>query len=242
MLQKIHLIPKFSDIIVLHGLCVIEGVYHIFFLYSKDTKKRWGHFSTKDFLHYNFSSGEAEGVICKPCNRYFFANTTGEKLMMELIKSPQSKRKCFFSLPKKVVFDGETMLQYPAPQLSELRQYRRNVKLKPGENADTFGGVFEAILTFTEDNYEILLRDDITIRCENNSISVTHQGLCQSFNSEDSKHLHIFSDISSVEIFTGGNVLSVPAFPNEKGTVTVLCGECRAEIYNLKNIEVSFLN
>lgn len=239
MQQKIHLSLKEGEIIDLYGLSLIDGVYHIFFLYkTASLSKQWGHFSTKDFLEYKFSSGEANIIGYKTGSTHFFANTVGETLMLELIKPPDKARQSFFSLPKKVSINQETMLQYPPDQLSELREYKRALKIRSGESADTFGAVFEIILTFSQSSYYVLLRDDVSLKCEEGSFTIQYGNLKQSFDAEDFKTVHVFSDTSSVEIFVGGKVLSLPTRKNEKGTVTVLLGECRAEIYKLKSISV----
>lgn len=239
MRQEIHLAIESGEIIDLYGLSLIDGVYHIFFLYkTKDMSKQWGHFSTKDFLEYKFTSGNANIIGYKAGNTHFFANTAGQSMIMELIKPPGKSRKSFFSLPKNTVIQDEIMLQYPPEQLNELREYKRALKINNGETADTFGAVFEVVLNFSENNYAFLLRNDVTVECENGSFTVQYENLKQSFDAADFKTVHVFSDTESVEIFVGGKVLSIPTKPNEKGTVTVLCGECRAEIYKLKSISV----
>ena len=146
---KIHLSCDRGEIIDLYGLYIIDGVYHIFCLYKTDSQtKKWGHFSTKDFLEYKFSCGDADITEYKPNNARFFANTVGETITMELIKPPTKSRKSFFSLPKRVITENETVLVYPLTHLTELREYKRMVMIKEGESADTFGSVFEGIFTF----------------------------------------------------------------------------------------------
>ena len=237
--QKMHLSLENGEIIDLYGLSIIDGVYHIFFLYKTEFQgKQWGHFATKDFQEYKFSSGKAEIIGYKTGNTHFFANTVGELLLLELIKPPGKGRRSFFSLPKKVVIHNEEMLRYPAQQLKELREYKRSVKLCEGESADTFGAVFEAKLTFAENIYRLRLRDDVTVEGENGSITVQYGNLKQSLEVDDIRTIHVFSDVASLEIFVGGKVLSLPTDKNENGTVTILSGECRAEIYKLKSINV----
>lgn len=239
MHQEIHLPNKYGEIIDLYGLSLIDGVYHIFFLYKTDSEnKRWGHFATKDFLEYKFSSGKADIIGYKPGNTHFFANTCGETLMLELIKPPDKARKSFLSLPKTVVIAEDEPLKYPPKQLHELREYKRALRLHENESADTFGVVFEAVLTFGDDTYSLKLRDDVLIECDNGCFTVEYDTLKQSFETEDFKSIHVFSDTESVEIFAGGKALSLPTAHNEKGTVTVLRGQCRAEIYKLKSIKV----
>lgn len=239
MYQEIHLSIESGEIIDLYGLSLIDGVYHIFFLYKTDSEnKKWGHFATKDFLEYKFSSGKADIIGYKTGSTHFFANTVGETLMLELIKPPGKARKSFLSLPKKTVITQEELLKYPPEQLHELREYKRGVKLHEGESADTFGAVFEAVLTFSGDVYALRLRSDVLIECENGSFTVEYDALKQSFDAEDFRKIHVFSDTASVEIFVGGKVLSLPTEHDEKGTVTVLRGQCRAEIYKLKSIKV----
>lgn len=235
----IHLTCDFGEIIDLYGLSIIDGVYHIFFLYKTDSHiKKWGHFKTNDFLEYKFTSGNADIIGYKTGNTHFFANTQGETLMMELIKPPGKSRKSFFSLPKRIIIENEAMLQYPPLHLNELREYKRALTLKRGESADTFGAVFETILSFSENCFSFLLRDDITVKCDNGSFTVEYDKLKQSFEVNDFKTVHIFSDSASVEIFTGGKSLSLPLEKNENGTVTILSGQCRAEIYKLKSIRI----
>lgn len=239
MAQGIHLSCDFGEIIDLYGLSIIDGVYHIFFLYKTDShNKKWGHFKTEDFLEYKFTSGNADIIGYKTGNTHFFANTEGETLMMELIKPPSKSRKSFFSLPKRVLIENEVMLQYPPVHLNELREYKRAVIIKEGEIADTFGATFETVLSFSENNYAFLLRDDISIECDNGSFTIEYDKLKQSFDANDFKTVHIFSDSASVEIFVGGKSLSLPVEKNEKGTVTILRGKCRAEIYKLKSIRI----
>lgn len=72
MRQEIHLSSVAGEIIDLYGLSLIDGVYHIFFLYKTDSgNKRWGHFATKDFLEYKFTSGEANIIGYKTGNTHF---------------------------------------------------------------------------------------------------------------------------------------------------------------------------
>ena len=237
MHQEIHLSLDFGEIIDLYGLSLIDGVYHIFFLYKNDRQmKQWGHFATKDFLEYKFTTGKADIIGYKTGNTHFFANTNGETLMMELIKPPSQSRRSFFSLPKKVVVNQEEMLKFPAPNLHELREYRRTVQLREGESADTFGAVFEAVMTFPEDIYSLCLGNSILLKCHGGDFIIEHDKFKQSFNAEDFKTIHLFSDTASIEIFVGGRVLSLPVIQDEKGTVRILSGNCRADIYKLKSI------
>lgn len=239
MKQQIHLSSEFGEIIDLYSLCVIDGTYHIFILYKTDSEnKKWGHFSTKDFLQYKFLSGKADIIGHKPCTTHFFANTEDKTLMLELIKTPGKKAHTFLSLPREVIIRDEELLKYPPENLHDLREYKRKVNLQNGENSDTFGCIFEAILNFSETDYTIKLRDDILVDCESGNFTVTYNGLSQNFEAEDCKKVHVFSDNFSVEIFVGGKVLSLPTEYNVKGTVAVLKGQCRAEIYKLKSINV----
>lgn len=240
MNQKIHLSINTGEIIDLYGLSIIEDNYHIFFLYKENNgNKMWGHFDTKDFIEYSFSCGKADIVNYKTGNTHYFANTRGETLMLELIKSPEKAGKTFLSLPRNVFIDDEILYKTPYNMLHELREYKRSVTLYPGESADTFGSVFEAILEFNENSYSIGLRNNISITCEDGNFTITHNNLTQSFETSDFRKVHIFSDSVSLEIFAGGNAVSFPAEYNEKGTFTVLNGQCRAEIYKLKSITIS---
>lgn len=239
MSQKIHLSSEWGEIIDLYGLSLIEGIYHIFFLYKTDSgDKKWGHFSTKDFLEYKFSSGKANIIEYKTGNTHFFANTEGKTLVLELIKPPEKSRRSFLSLPRETIIESEELLKYPSKVLYELREYKRSVKLCEGESTDTFGGVFEAVLSFSQKIYSLKIREDILIKCEEGSFTVEYDKLRQSFETEDFKTVHIFSDTESLEIFVGGKAVSLPVKYDEKGTVTVLTGQCRAEIYKLKSIKV----
>ncbi|SDH41037.1 beta-fructofuranosidase [Pseudobutyrivibrio sp. 49] len=62
---RFHLFPISGWLNDPNGLCQLDGVHHIFFQYSPDEpkggEKDWGHFSTKDFINYEFS-----GVFMKP--------------------------------------------------------------------------------------------------------------------------------------------------------------------------------
>ncbi len=239
MRQEIHLSLDDEEIIDIYGLSFIDGIYHIFFLYKTDyADKRWGHFSTKNFLEYKFSSGKADIIGYKTGNTHFFANTNGQSLMMELIKPPGKSRKAFLSLPRKTIVSDEELLKYPPDELHELREYKRDIKLCEGEVADTFGGVFEGIFSFPDKVYSLKIRDDILIKCDNGSFSVEYDTLRQSFEAKDFETVHIFCDTKSLEIFVGGKAVSLPADFNEKGTVTILSGECRAEIYKLKSVTI----
>ena len=239
MKQEIHLSSQWGEIIDLYGLSVIDGIYHIFFLYKTDFgDKKWGHFSTTDFLEYKFSSGKADIIEYKTGNTHFFANTVGDSLMLELIKPPGKSRKSFLSLPRKTVVKEEELLKYPSTLLHELREYKRSLKLCEGESADTFGCVFEAVLSFSGKSYSIRIRDDVLVKCEDGSFIIEYDKLRQSFETEDFEKVHIFSDTESVEVFVGGKSVALPINYTEKGTVTVLSGQCRAEIYKLKSIKV----
>ncbi len=239
MRQQIHLCSEFGEIIDLYSLSLIDGVYHIFILYKTDSgHKKWGHFSTKDFLEYKFLTGKADIIGHKPCNTHFFANTEDKTLMMELIKTPGRSARTFLSLPREVIISEEELLKKPPENLHDLREYKRKVNLREGESTDTFGCVFEATLNFSEKSYTIRLRNDILIDCLGGNFTITYNGLSQTFETEDCTGVHIFSDNFSAEIFVGGKVISLPTEYNEKGTVTVLKGQCRAEIYKLKSIKV----
>lgn len=62
---RFHLFPRAGWLNDPNGLCQLDGVHHIFFQYSpnqpKGGEKTWGHYSTKDFINYEFS-----GVFMKP--------------------------------------------------------------------------------------------------------------------------------------------------------------------------------
>ena len=62
---RFHLFPRTGWLNDPNGLCQLDGVHHIFFQYSPDEpkggEKDWGHYSTKDFINYEFS-----GVFMKP--------------------------------------------------------------------------------------------------------------------------------------------------------------------------------
>jgi len=62
---RFHLFPKAGWLNDPNGLCQLDGVHHIFFQYSpnepKGGEKYWGHYSTKDFINYEFS-----GVFMSP--------------------------------------------------------------------------------------------------------------------------------------------------------------------------------
>ncbi len=62
---RFHLFPRTGWLNDPNGLCQLDGVHHIFFQYSPDEpkggEKTWGHYSTKDFINYEFS-----GVFMKP--------------------------------------------------------------------------------------------------------------------------------------------------------------------------------
>lgn len=62
---RFHLFPTAGWLNDPNGLCQLDGVHHIFFQYSPDNpkggEKDWGHYSTKDFINYEFS-----GVFMKP--------------------------------------------------------------------------------------------------------------------------------------------------------------------------------
>ena len=52
--NKYHLMPPVGFLNDPNGLCQVNDTYHISFQYSPamDLKKGWGHYSTKDFVHY----------------------------------------------------------------------------------------------------------------------------------------------------------------------------------------------
>lgn len=62
---RFHLFPTSGWLNDPNGLCQLDGLHHIFFQYSpnepKGGEKDWGHYSTKDFINYEFS-----GVFMKP--------------------------------------------------------------------------------------------------------------------------------------------------------------------------------
>ena len=62
---RFHLFPTAGWLNDPNGLCQLDGVHHIFFQYSPDDpkggEKDWGHYSTKDFINYEFS-----GVFMRP--------------------------------------------------------------------------------------------------------------------------------------------------------------------------------
>lgn len=60
-----HLFPPKGWLNDPNGLCQFNGVHHIFFQYAPESpcggNKCWGHYETRDFIHYNFT-----GVFLKP--------------------------------------------------------------------------------------------------------------------------------------------------------------------------------
>ena len=62
---RFHLFPQSGWLNDPNGLCQLDGIHHIFFQYSPGQpmggEKTWGHYSTKDFINYEFS-----GVFMKP--------------------------------------------------------------------------------------------------------------------------------------------------------------------------------
>ena len=62
---RFHLFPQSGWLNDPNGLCQLDGIHHIFFQYSPDEpkggEKTWGHYSTKDFINYEFT-----GVFMKP--------------------------------------------------------------------------------------------------------------------------------------------------------------------------------
>ncbi len=62
---KFHLMPPVGWLNDPNGLCQVKGLHHIFFQYSPDEVngglKRWGHYETRDFLHYQFT-----GIFLEP--------------------------------------------------------------------------------------------------------------------------------------------------------------------------------
>lgn len=62
---RFHLFPASGWLNDPNGLCQLDGMHHIFFQYSPDDpkggEKDWGHYSTKDFINYEFS-----GVFMRP--------------------------------------------------------------------------------------------------------------------------------------------------------------------------------
>ena len=62
---RFHIYPTSGWLNDPNGLCQLDGIHHIFFQYSPEEptggEKTWGHYSTKDFINYEFS-----GVFMKP--------------------------------------------------------------------------------------------------------------------------------------------------------------------------------
>lgn len=65
---QFHLKPPKGWLNDPNGLCQMKGKHHIFFQYSPDDpmggRKCWGHYETKDYLHYKFT-----GTILEPDSR-----------------------------------------------------------------------------------------------------------------------------------------------------------------------------
>ena len=53
---KFHLMPKTGWLNDPNGLCQFDGTYHIYYQYTPfeptGELKTWGHYTTKDFIHY----------------------------------------------------------------------------------------------------------------------------------------------------------------------------------------------
>ncbi len=64
-----HLTPPTGWLNDPNGLCQIGGVHHIFFQYTPDNpkggNKSWGHFETRDFVHYQFT-----GILLEPDTKW----------------------------------------------------------------------------------------------------------------------------------------------------------------------------
>lgn len=64
-IPQFHLVPPKGWLNDPNGLCQNKGIHHIFFQYSPDDPngglKSWGHYETKDFIHYDFT-----GEFLKP--------------------------------------------------------------------------------------------------------------------------------------------------------------------------------
>lgn len=174
-----------------------------------------------------------------------FTNTDNEILMMGtmlLPDSPYDSLSSCLTIPRRLSLVEGMLYQEPLPALKELRTEKRTLSLCGGESGDTFGTVFEMVLTFSEENFALSLREDVRIECNEGNFTVTmgKSGLGRtkkSFYADDFKKIHIFSDRGSLEIFVGGKSFTTRLCDNQKGTVNILLGSCRAEIYKLNSIK-----
>ena len=177
-----------------------------------------------------------------------FANNQGEILMIGSMTIPESPYgdsaplPCCLSLPRVISLKNDMLYQSPSPFLKELRTEKRTLSLRSGETGDTFGAVFEMELSFTEERFAFLLRENIRVECNEGNFIVTmgKSGLGRTqkeFYAGDFKNVHIFSDRASVEMFIGGKSFSTRLSDKQKGTVSILLGNCRAQIYKLNSIK-----
>lgn len=174
-----------------------------------------------------------------------FTNTDNEIILLGILTLPDSPYDSLspcLTIPRKLFLVDGMLYQEPLPALTELRAEKRTLRLCDGESGDTFGTVFEMILTFSQDSFSFILRDDIRIECNNGDfiISMGKSGLGRTkkhFYAEAFKNIHIFSDRGSLELFVGGKSFSTRLCDNQKGTVNILTGSCRADIYKLNSIK-----
>ena len=76
-----------------NGLCEMNGIYHIFYQYSFDVHgglKHWGHYTTKDFIHYTI-----EDIPLYP-----EIDATNKAIIIHAVKNSTTKR--FTLQPKQV--------------------------------------------------------------------------------------------------------------------------------------------
>ena len=125
------------------------------------------------------------------------------------------------------------LIQSPAPFLNEKREYRRLVTLYEGEKADTFGVFFEAVINFYQSAFSFVLRDNVLIKCDGATFTVTLKERKRSFNIENSASLHIFSRRDAIEIFIDGKVFTSLLSDSGLGGIKINTGSCRADIYKL---------
>ena len=172
-----------------------------------------------------------------------FTDGKGRRILVGLIGSTGENESfdVSFTFPRVLTEKNGRIYQKPHESYEKLRTNRRIVNLERGEKCDTFGTVFEAILTFSESSYCIFLRDSISITSNDGLLTVCYGfegSVCgkRSFPIQNPDRLHIFSDTSTLEIFADGNCFTTKASDNSEGGLYVADGNCRGEIYKLSGL------
>lgn len=188
-----HLMPPAGWMNDPNGLCQFKGIHHIFYQYAPqsclgDSPKGWGHYSTKDFIHYQEEkiplipdsamdeNGAYSGSALVNGNKitFFYTGNGKEKGDFDYINKGRRHWTCSFESTDGFDFSQKETLMTNADYPADLSCHVRDPKV---------------------------IQRGSTFYMVQGARTRTSRGLVQVFESEDLKHWQPVSRISSKQHF-----------------------------------------